>query len=102
MSSSIYEALRVVKTVHRSESLGAAGGRIGAGAGGFSYYNLIASLGLVAVASGQPELLALIVPLIAFSAYEAYVTGTPDQQRQRLLEQIYGKDEGGKIYQMEW
>jgi hypothetical protein len=75
---------------------------LAAGGTGFNYYNLISSLGLVAVATGQPELLALIIPLIGISAYNAYTAGTPDQQRQRLLEQVYGKDEGSKIYNYEW
>ena len=98
----VYDVLRVVRTVRRSETIGAAGGRVATGTGGFNYYNVIAGLGLAAVVTGQPELLALIVPLIGISAYNAYVTGTPDQQRQRLLENIYGKDEGDKLYGMEW
>src|SRR5712664_1514361 len=99
---SAYEVLRVVRTVRRSESIGAGAGRMAAGSGGFNYYSLISGLGLVAVATGQPELLALIAPLIGISAYNAYVAGTPDQQRQRMLENIYGKDEGDKIYNYEW
>ena len=54
----MYEVLRVVRTVHRAESVGAAAGRTGAGSGGFNYYSAISSLGLIAVATGQPELLA--------------------------------------------
>jgi hypothetical protein len=73
-----------------------------AGGTGFNYYSIISSLGLVAVATGQPELLALMIPLIGMSAYTAYTAGTPDQQRQRLLETIYGKDEGDKLYSQEW
>jgi len=82
--------------------VGRAGGREAAGTGGFNYYSVISSLGLIAVASGQPELLALIVPLIGLAAYQAYTAGTPDQQRQRMLEQVYGKDEGDKIFNYEW
>ena len=82
--------------------MGRAGGREAAGTGGFNYYSLISSLGLIAVVASQPELLALIIPLIGISAYTAYTAGTPDQQRQRMLEQIYGKDEGDKLYNIEW
>src|SRR5207253_897127 len=102
MSSDIYQVLRVVRTVRRSESVGKATGGLAGGTGGFNYYSMIAGLGLVAVAVTQPELLAIMVPLLAYSAISAYMAGTPDQQRQRLLENIYGKDEGSKIYNMEW
>ena|SRR5437867_4487863 len=99
---SIYEVLRVVRTVRRSESVGHATGSTAAGGAGFNYYSLISVLGLTAVAVSQPEFLALMIPLIGYSAYAAYTAGTPDQQRQRLLETIYGKDEGDKLYNQEW
>jgi|SRR6266446_1165734 len=101
--SAVFPILRVVRTVRRAESLGRAGGT--AATGGREPDPMSTSIQLLSLAGFaymQPELLALILPLIAYSAYEAYITGSPDDQKKRALEQVYGPREGDQIFQTEW